>query len=467
MTLRLWPRRLLGQMLLSVALALFVAQGLSGFLLYRAGEQRREEALVNGAAFRLVAGPDGDDDRRHRHRWRRDRGNDGPQMRVRGLRPEWTKIDPIRTGEVRDTEKEAKLRRILSDQGVSVTELQVVSRPLTADHYALEQMKERRRFREDPEFRKRDMLVAALRQTAGGDWRVARVIEPNPGPRALSTLLFQTLFLYVVLVGGLALLLRRITRPLEALTRRVEHFARTREAAGQLDPQGPEDVRHLIEAHNAMEDRITALLDEKDVMLGAIGHDLKTPLAALRVRIENVSDDAQRQKMAGTIEEITRVLDDILSLARVGRPSDPMEKTDLATLVASVVEEFEDMGDDVTLGETPRMVMPLRETWLRRALRNLIGNAVRYGGNARVSLEAEGQMALIRIEDDGPGIPAGEIEAMMEPFQRGDPSRNRATGGTGLGLTLARAIAEQHGGSLKLANRAEGGLVAELRLPLG
>lgn len=467
MTIRLWPRRLLGQMLLSVALALLVAQGISGFLLYRAQEQRREEALISGAAFRLVAGPEGDESRRRQHRWHRSDEDGPPPMRLRGMRLERSGTSPIAPSEKRDGDKESALRQILNEQGVPVAELAVVSRQVGADPYALERLKERRRFRGDSDFRQRSMLVAALRQERGGEWLTARVIAPDPEPRALSTLLFQTLVLYAVLVGGLAFLLRRITRPLEALTQRVEHFAKTREPGGQIHAEGPEDVRRLIEAHNAMENRITALLDEKDVMLGAIGHDLKTPLAALRVRIEGVADTAQRDKMAGTIEEITRVLDDILSLARVGRPSDPMEKTDLATLVTSVVEEFEDMGEDVTLDEMPRLVLPLRETWLRRALRNLIGNATRYGGNAHVSLGTEGRMALIRIEDNGPGIPAEEIDQMLEPFTRGDPSRNRATGGAGLGLTLARAIADQHGGSLHLANRPQGGLVAELRLPLG
>jgi signal transduction histidine kinase len=210
-------------------------------------------------------------------------------------------------------------------------------------------------------------------------------------------------------------------------------------------------------------------------MLGAIGHDLKTPLTSLRVRIESVEDPAERAKMAATIEDITRSLDDILSLARVGRPSDPMERTDLSALLAAVAEEYEDMGQPVELGVTQRLALPLRATWLRRALRNLIENAVRYGQRARVSLAREGKWAVVRIEDDGPGIPEGEIAAMMEPFARGEASRNRETGGAGLGLTLARAIAEQHGGTIALRNRPgakdmgggkPAGLVAELRLPL-
>src|SRR5690606_30387397 len=156
--------------------------------------------------------------------------------------------------------------------------------------------------------------------------------------------------------------------------------------------------------------------------------------------------DAERARMAASIEDITNSLDDILSLARVGRPSDPLERTELSALVASVVEEYEDMDRDVTLGDTQRMAMDLRATWLRRALRNLIGNALRYGQRARVSTHRQGDQAVIRIEDDGPGIPESEITSMLEPFTRGESSRNRETGGAGLGLTLARAIADQHGG---------------------
>jgi signal transduction histidine kinase len=274
-----------------------------------------------------------------------------------------------------------------------------------------------------------------------------------------------------VLVSAVWLLLRRITRPLAALTVRLEHFARTRDPEGQLSPEGPDDVARLITAHNAMEGKICALLDEKDVMLGAIGHDLKTPLAALRVRIESVEDDVERQRMATTIEDITRTLDDILSLARVGRPTDELETTELSALVASVVEEYEDMGEPVELGDTTRMALKLRPTWVRRALRNLIGNGLRYGQTAHVSLEREGDVAVIRVSDTGPGIDPAEITRMLEPFTRGDPSRNTETGGAGLGLTLARAIAEQHGGTLGLANitapdGAVQGLLATLRLPL-
>lgn len=467
---RIWPRSLQGQVLLAIALALLFAQGFSAALLYRAQIARQESGLLHTAAMRLVAG--------HRNEGQRGADSAVPETlrearraerreRMDQFRSERLPKPPITATEARLAHDEEELREILSDQDVTVDQLLVVRRPISQDMRA----KMRLAHRKDP-FTNRQpetVLVASMKVTGDSDWVVTRVFVPQTERFMLQTLFMQTLFLYAVLVGAMWLILRRITRPLAALTRRVAHFAETRDADGQLDPQGPDDVRHLIEAQNAMERRVLALLDEKDVMLGAIGHDLKTPLAALRVRIESVEDEAERGRMARTIEDITRTLDDILSLARVGRPSDQLEQTELYALVASVVEEYEDMGEPVTLEDGSRMAMQLRPTWLRRALRNLISNALRYGKTAQVTLEREGRDAVIRIVDEGPGIPADKIALMLEPFTRGDPSRNSETGGAGLGLTLARAIAEQHGGALWLANRigADGsviGLEATLRL---
>jgi signal transduction histidine kinase len=468
-------------MMLAVAAALLLAQGIGAVLAYRAGVERREAALLHSAAFRLL------DVRRLDRRGNggrdaaaldRERDDDEPRFAGAagihsrgGFRLERTAISPLRLGDRRDAEGEAQLRRILADQDFAATDIVVVRRPVSADDLALRRTDRARRMmgrdREPPS----QVLIAGVRRANDGQWLVARVFVPVGERAIVLSLLVQTLFIYIVLCGAIALILRRITRPIAALTDRVERFAETRSADGQLAPQGPDDVRRLIVAHNAMEARIAALLDEKDVMLGAIGHDLKTPLAALRVRIESVEDDAERGKMAATIEDITRSLDDILSLARVGRPSDPLEQFELSALVASVVEEYEDMGEPVELGDMRRVVLPLRATWLRRGLRNLIDNALRYGQRARVSLVREERQVTIRIEDDGPGIAEPDIARMMEPFARGEPSRNTATGGAGLGLTLARAIAEQHGGVLRMANRTapDGtvmGLIATLTLPL-
>ena len=457
---RFFPKSLLGQMLLAVGVALLVAQTISAVLLYRAAEQRREAGTANALAFQLVAEPRFD----YRQAASNRPGGDG-KRRWQRLRVQRTTLRPLRAGEERNSARESMLRTILQEQGIEPAQLFVTSRKVSDDAYVMSRLRERGLLRTRPEWADGEMLVAGLLREGASEWTVARVPVSDREPHRLGALIAQTLLLYLVLVGGLALLLRRITRPLAALTRRLETFAETREIGGQLEPTGPEDTRRLITAHNAMEARIAALLDEKDVMLGAIGHDLKTPLAALRVRIESVEDDVERERMARSIEDITRTLDDILSLARVGRPTDPLEQTDLSALTAAVVDEFEDMGEPVTLAEGPRIAAPIRATWLRRALRNLIGNAVRYGERAEVSLLVEGKTAVIAVEDGGPGIPETDIDRMLEPFTRGEASRNRATGGAGLGLTIARAIAEQHGGRLILSNRAGGGLRAELRLP--
>jgi len=463
---RLWPRSLLSQMLLSVAVALLLAQGIGAMLVYRAQAERREAALIHSVAFRFLIATRGEDARLPRQ-LRESRGPEGP----RGFRVQYSGHSPLHYGEPRDAEAEHELASILADQDMQVLKIVVSRRKIGDDPMAFARAQRRLMlFRPERRPIPEEVLLAGVK-LPDGQWLTARAWVP-PGERQfLLTLIGQTLLLYLVLVSVIALILRRITRPLAALTDRLERFAETRSIEGQLAPEGPDDVRYLIVAHNAMEARIAALLDEKDVMLGAIGHDLKTPLAALRVRIESVEDDTERARMAATIEDITRSLDDILSLARVGRPSDPREQAELSALVASVVEEFEDMGDPVELTASERIALPLRSTWLRRALRNLIGNAVRYGGRARVSVAREGRAAAIRIEDDGPGIPDEDIAQMMEPFTRGEPSRNSETGGAGLGLTLARAIADQHGGSLELHNRrgADGsvtGLTAVLRLPV-
>ena len=443
-------------MLLAIALALLVAQGLSAALIYRAQAERREAALVSAAAFRLTGGAG------------RDRpGFNGSGGRGERMGLQVAKSSPQASGEIRDTHAERALADILTREGVAFDQVMVVDRPLARDPYARDWLvrnhdRVMQRMHEAPS----ELVVAALRRP-DGQWLSARVPVPPGERRLLRSLLLQALFTYAVLIGAVALVLRRITRPLAALTKRMERFAGTRDGTEPLPVEGPDDIRRLIAAHNALESRIATLLDEKDVMLGAIGHDLKTPLAALRVRIESVEDDAERGKMAATIEDINRSLDDILGLARVGRPSDPLEPTELGALAAAVVEEYEDQDKPVTIANGPRIVLPARATWLRRLLRNLIDNALRYGTNARVSLAREGAMAVIRIEDDGPGIPEAQIARMLEPFTRLEASRNSGTGGAGLGLTLARAVAEQHGGALRLDNRPGGkGLIASVSLPL-
>lgn len=469
---RFLPRSLIGQILLAVAVALLIVQGIGAVIIYRAQSEFRQTGIAHAAAFRIIAetrGGAGDAPSPDRHGSDGDSSHEGP---TRGPPVERSARSPLRPNEAHDVSQEARLRAILAEQGLQVAAIDITERTIASDEAAMKYATYRTLHRGRPPPRADSkILVVGVRLVGESDWLIARAGFPRGEGDLIWPLVWQTVLIYLVVVGMIAFVVRRITRPLAALTRRVEDFGETRNPEGRIAPQGPDDTRRLITAHNAMEARIVAMLDEKDVMLGAIGHDLKTPLAALRVRIESVEDDAERARMAATIEDIVETLDDILSLARVGRPTDALERTELSALVASVVEEYEDMGEPVTLAETRRMVLEARPTWIRRALRNLIGNAVRYGERAAVSLAERDGQAIVRIEDEGPGIPETAIAAMMNPFTRGDPSRNSATGGAGLGLALAKAIAEQHGGTLTVRNRldaqgAVSGLSAELALPI-
>ena len=305
-------------------------------------------------------------------------------------------------------------------------------------------------------------LIIAVEQPGRG-WLVLRAPWSNDGRMLVWRLLLQTLVLYVVVLLPVLWITRRIARPVRALTSAARGFGR---GEGVPVPEtGPRDVRELIAAFNALRVRIGAMLDEKDRMLGAIGHDLRTPLAALRVRIESVEDDTDRMKMADTIDEMSRTLDDILSLARLGRPSEPATEVDLAALLDAVVDDFRDLGADVEMADAPQVSMRIRPGLMRRAVRNLIENAVKYAGAAETSLIATASEVRIAIADRGPGIPEDRLNEAFDAFTRLEQSRNRETGGSGLGLALANAIVRDAGGDIRLSNREGGGLLAQIVLP--
>ncbi|MEO0642378.1 MAG: HAMP domain-containing sensor histidine kinase [Pseudomonadota bacterium] len=499
---RLLPRSLLGQVMTSVMLALLIAQVIGGLLVYRAGTDRLELAALTTLSAQLAFGAERPNRSLgpplNRPQGRPQSQPRGPRLRpppdieaapmapvARLPRPLLYRISP--TPEValtRKTTASAMARRLLDllkQDGIAPHNLAVETRLAGMDPQLLAYARERPRAAANRQWRERRIYVATVQRTPQSDWETVRTFERRPPSNAGAVLIAQTLLIYAVLCAMLYFVLRRITRPLAQLTERVGDFSKAPDRAVLLEETGPSDTRRLIAAHNAMEARISALLDEKDVMLGAIGHDLKTPLAALRVRIESVPDEAQRSRMAASIEDITRTLDDILSLARIGRASDEAynaEAVDISALADGVVEEFEDLGEPVTLeligGRSARLVGRVQETWLKRGLRNLVSNAVRYGGAAFVSVFAsedkDGRTLILRVEDNGVGIPEDQIAAMLEPFKRGDASRSRATGGAGLGLTLARAIAEAHRGKLVIENRYEGGTIqglrAEIRIPV-
>jgi signal transduction histidine kinase len=358
----------------------------------------------------------------------------------------------------RDGRLEDRLRSALTSAGVDVRQVHAAR---TVDPSLFPRMPERRRLR--GEGRWQAVLLSA--QLPDGSWLNGRMLVPRPDPWLITRLSLATLALYVLVLGAVLWIAWRIARPLRDLTRAAESFEGRREVPA-VEPRGPSDLRHAITAFNAMNRRVITLLDEKDRMLGAIGHDLRTPLASLRIRAESMNPAEERDAIVRTIEEMSETLEDILVLARTGRAREPARKMDVGALVDAVVEEFHDLGADVSFDSpASRVAVEVQPNLLRRAIRNLIDNGIKYGERVRVRVLPAGKGAAIEIDDDGPGIPADQMAAVLRPFERLETSRSRDTGGAGLGLAIAHAVAEGHGGRLDLSNRAEGGLTARLTLP--
>ncbi len=441
-------------MALLIALALFIAQAINFGLILR---DRTEFRLAQ--ATRPVATRIADALEREAHAGRpltADRG------RVRRLAA--NPLAPF--AYQRHPEVAAELRRQLADQGLTVGRIDTGLRPVSDDDAEPRRRKGLRNTNRQGDRqgdRQGGTLVIAVEQPGRG-WLAITAPWPQPGWRLLFALLSQTAILYVIVLLPVLWIVRRMSRPLRDLRAAAESF-RPGEPGIALSVRGPDDVAALVGAFNALRLRVTAMLDEKDRMLGAIGHDLRTPLAALRVRIESVEDDTDRTRMADTIAEMNRTLDDILSLARLGRPSEPPTDVDLAALVDAVVEDFRDIGDNVTFVEAGRLRMHLRPSLIRRAVRNLIENAVKYGVSAEVRVEADARRVAIVVADQGPGIPEDRMGDVFDAFTRLETSRNRETGGIGLGLALARAIIREAGGEIRLVNRTGGGLDAIIELP--
>ncbi|WP_061934807.1 ATP-binding protein [Aureimonas sp. AU22] len=267
----------------------------------------------------------------------------------------------------------------------------------------------------------------------------------------------------VALVAIVAI--RRIAKPLARLTEAAETLGRG-EALDPLPETGPDDIRHTAEAFNRMQERLQRFVQDRTRMLAAIGHDLRTPLTTLRLRAEFVDDEELQSRMFATIDEMRAMTEAILSLARQESETEPTRTVDLGTLVESLCEDLAEVGNDVRFVEGERVTTcRCRPDSVRRALRNLIENAVRYGEQARVSLAPADDGVEILVRDRGPGIPPDRLEDVFAPFVRLEASRNSETGGVGLGLSIARAIARQHGGDVTL--RSDGsGLEAAIRLPL-
>ncbi|MBV8185950.1 MAG: HAMP domain-containing protein [Alphaproteobacteria bacterium] len=269
-----------------------------------------------------------------------------------------------------------------------------------------------------------------------------------------------------VLIGLLSVLAaRRLAAPIRNFAAAAERLG-VDSSAPPLPELGPHELRAATRAFNRMQERLRRFVEDRTTMLAVMSHDLRTPLNRLRLRAEFIDDEEQQRKMFGDLEAMNTMIDATLDFARDDVKREPRRLLDLGILIEDICEDAVDAGASVTYSGPRGVNICCRPTAVCRIVANLVDNAVRYGGTARVDLARKPGGVVVTIDDDGPGIPIDEHEKVFAPFYQLDRSRNRDAGGVGLGLSVARTIAREHGGDVTLANRAGGGFRARVKLPL-
>jgi signal transduction histidine kinase len=294
-------------------------------------------------------------------------------------------------------------------------------------------------------------------------WIVAR-----PARRPEERLWLNYIVLYFL--GGAILLTpialwfaHRLAAPIRRFGAAAERLGRD-PYAQPLPAEGPREVRGAVEAFNTMRDRIRRFVADRTLMLAAISHDLRTPLQRMRFRVESLPDDVGREILAD-IEEMETMLASTLAFARDDSGAAPAQQLDLGALVSSVCNDAEDAGGKAECQAHERIVVQADPIRLKRAVANLVSNAIKFAGAAEVSIAREPGQVVIAVADRGPGIAPDQRDEVFQPFRRLEPSRSKSTGGVGLGLAIARTIARGHGGDVTLHEREGGGLIARMALP--
>lgn len=301
-------------------------------------------------------------------------------------------------------------------------------------------------------------------QLDDGRWLNAAFYQHDKGSLWTSGPLMSLGFtaLMLALIG--AFIASRIARPLRDLATSAEALGRGQNLPPLLE-EGPEEIKRTAQSFNKMQSRLHRFVEDRTKMLAAISHDLRTPLTSLRLRAEFVSDKDIQRKMIETIDELQSMTEAAISFARGESIREETRAIDLEALVGSICDDQSDLGHPVTHVEGVTMKYRCRPDSLRRAIRNLVENAVRYGGEAEVALRCTALTVDIVVEDRGPGIPDDMMEKVFAPFVRLETSRNRQTGGIGLGLSIVRSVARQHGGDISFCN-GEAGMQAVISLPM-
>ena len=305
-------------------------------------------------------------------------------------------------------------------------------------------------------------LVLTLQLPHGGKWML--VEARSVGGRGHSVVvMFWTTLLTLLILGLVLWATRRFTRVLPSFVGAAERIGRDASQPA-LQVQGPREIRRLARAFNAMQSRVAGLLAERNTMLGALSHDVRTLVTRLTLRLDELPEE-QRARARNDADAISRLLDEALAFSRDEAGSEARRAVDLPSLLQSVVDDEVDQGSDASYEGPEALTLTAEPTSLRRLFGNLVSNGLRYGRSVRVRLSPADDEVSVDIIDQGPGIPAPDRERVLDPFVRLEESRNRDTGGSGLGLTIVRNIVARHRGRLEFLDSPEG-FIARVWLPV-
>lgn len=295
-----------------------------------------------------------------------------------------------------------------------------------------------------------------------GSWLNATARLPGPRPAPFSAIVGALVSIIIVGIGA-ALISRQIGRPLGDLAKAARDLGSGKTNV-TAPVSGPEDVRRASTAFNAMAERLGRQLNRQRQMLWALSHDLRTPITAIRLRAELIEDEAERQRLLASVAEMETLTEQALSLARAGASEEARSTVDLAEIARTLCGELVDMGVNIRAEANESTMCDCRPSEVARAMRNLAENAAKYGGGGVMRIYREGTDVVVEVTDEGPGVAPELISKLTDPFFRADEARSE-TKGAGLGLAIAQAIADGHGGRLVLENRSPCGFSAKLLLP--
>ena len=435
---RLWPRRLQSQTICVVVLAFILALGMSIGWQHHRHQQALElfsqrlplEHL--GTVTELLRNTPKQEWRRTLKSWRR------PGIKL------WISDSSRLRESSSHAEKRlcAELRQVLGESATAKVMLDPPPR------------RWRREANHHPIHTDNPPRLLAEVQLDDSHWLHMRAWPPKIlNPPGYQSVIIMALACGIVLLA-LLLLLRSITRPLSALSRAANRMGRGSKVS-PLTEQGPDDIRDTVRAFNAMNQRVERFVEERTQMLAALSHDLRTPITTMRLRLEMMPESAEQQKLLESLDEMAEMSERTLAFIREGNGNEPLQTVDVSSLMHSLCDDCEDRGAAVSRRIQDGLTSQARPLALKRALANIIDNAIRYGGDAQVLLERSDKALLIVIDDNGPGIPEEELERVFEPFYRLESSRSRSTGGSGLGLSIARQWLRAMGGELELRNRSD------------